>query len=197
MAIIKPIHYKVHLEPNLEEFKSNGYTEININSSEPTDAITLHSHELAIWKCQVKKNEKFIDCEFYINPKKQELSITLPETMVDIFLRVEFVGLINDQLVGFYRSKYEEEGKEKYIAVTQFEEEHARQAFPCFDHPSKKATFDIEFVIDSKLSGIANTRIEEEKELDKGKKLVKFKTTPKMSSYLLFFGIGDIYYSLE
>ena len=194
MALIKPIHYKVHLEPNLQEFKSNGFTEIEIKSDEPTNEVILHSHELAIWKCQVKKDGEYVDCNFTINPKKQELTITLPEAIIDIFLKVEFVGLINDKLVGFYRSKYEEEGEEKYIAVTQFEEEHARQAFPCFDHPSKKATFDIEFVIDSKFSGIANTRIMEEKELEKGKKLIKFKTTPKMSSYLLFFGIGDFEY---
>ena len=194
MAIFKPIHYKVHLEPNLKEFKSNGFTEIKLKSEEPTNEVILNSHELAIWKCQVKKNEEFNDCGFSIDPKKQELTVILPEAMTDIFLKVEFVGLINDQLVGLYRSKYEEEGKEKYIAVTQFEEEHARQAFPCFDHPSKKATFDIEFVVSSKFSGIANTRIEEEKELEKGKKLIKFKTTPKMSSYLLFFGIGDFEY---
>ncbi len=194
MVTIEPIHYNVHIEPNLANFKSDGHTEIKIKSDEQTEKVILHSHDLAIWKCQVKKNDEYLECEFSINPKKQELIVILPEAMSKIFLKIDFVGQINDKLVGFYRSKYEEEGEVKYIAVTQFEEEHARQAFPCFDHPSKKATFDIEFVIDRNLSGIANTRIQEETELDNGKKLVKFQTTPKMSSYLLFFGIGDFEY---
>ena len=96
------------------------------------------------------------------------------------------MGKINDSLVGFYRSKYTSDNETKYLAVTQFEETYARQSFPCFDHPSKKATFDIEFVINEELQAIANTPIIEEKNLEDGRKLVVFETTPKMCSYLLF-----------
>ncbi|PWI46672.1 hypothetical protein CEE45_15710 [Candidatus Heimdallarchaeota archaeon B3_Heim] len=194
MAKISPIHYSIRLEPNFEKFNFSGLTEISIIATEPIDKIELNAHELAVWKCQVKKEKKFIECQFSFNPKKQILSIDLPEVKSDLVLKIEYMGLINDKLVGLYRSKYIQNEEEKFIAVTQFEEDHARQAFPCFDHPSMKATFDIEFVIDKKFSGIANTRVEEETDLKNDKKLIKFKTTPKMSSYLLFFGIGDFEY---
>ncbi|WP_455464800.1 M1 family metallopeptidase [Candidatus Hodarchaeum mangrovi] len=168
--------------------------EITITSNDPTIAVVLNSFELAIWKCKVNYQGKLVDCPFQIDPNKQELIINFPEALTDINVQIEYTGLINDQLVGFYRSKYEEDGVEKYVAVTQFEEEHARQAFPCFDHPSKKATFDIEFIIENGLSGISNTKIESEEDFKEGKKLIKFKTTPKMSTYLLFFGVGKFEY---
>ena len=185
MAKVRPSHYSIRLEPNFENFYFSGLTEISIRATEPIDKIELNAHELAVWKCQVKKEKKFIECQFSFNPKKQILSIDLPEVKSDLVLKIEYMGLINDKLVGLYRSKYIENKEEKFIAVTQFEEDHARQAFPCFDHPSMKATFDIEFIIDKKFSGIANTRVEEETDLKNDKKLIKFKITPKMSSYLL------------
>jgi tricorn protease interacting factor F2/3 len=194
MNTLNPIHYNIHLEPDLSNFKFDGSTEIQIASKDLFDSIELNAHELAIWKCSIQKDTEYINCSFEIHPKKQILTIKLPEQVAQTTLRIDYVGIINDQLLGLYRSKYSENGQEKYIAVTQFEEEHARQAFPCFDHPSKKATFDVEFIIDKDLSGIANTRIESETNLENNKKLVKFKTTPKMSSYLLFFGVGDFEY---
>jgi tricorn protease interacting factor F2/3 len=171
-----------------------GFTEINITSKEPLDSVELNIHELAVWKCCVKMEEKLLECSFTNNPKKQILKINLPEAMNKISVKIDYMGKINDQLVGLYRSKYIEEDQEKFIAVTQFEEDYARQVFPCYDHPSKKATFDIEFLVDKQFSGIANTRIETETDSENNKKLIKFKTTPKMSSYLLFFGIGDFEY---
>ncbi|MHA2174385.1 MAG: M1 family metallopeptidase [Candidatus Hodarchaeales archaeon] len=190
MVEIGPIHYNIHLEPNLKDFRFEGKTKLNVTYSENVEQVVLNSHELAIWKCQVQNEEQFVDCSFRVNPADQELIIDLPEARNNILLHFEFTGLINDQLVGFYRSKFEENGQTKYIAVTQFEEEHARQVFPCFDHPSKKATFDIEFLIDQEYSGIANTQIQKEEVLENGKKLIQFEKTPKMSSYLLFFGVG-------
>ena len=68
-----------------------------------------------------------------------------------IKLKLQFTGILNDHMLGFYRSKYEYQGETKYLASTQFEDREARAAFPCFDHPSKKATFDIEYIVQEEL----------------------------------------------
>ena len=74
---------------------------------------------------------------------------------------------------------------------SQLEEIFARRVFPCLDHPSKKAIFTIEYVIDENLIGISNTSVKEEISLEDGKKKIIFNKTPKMSTYLLYFGVGD------
>ena len=191
MNDIYPVHYKILVEPDLESFTFKGTTEIEIKAENKINQIVLNANDLAFWSYKVKYEGGYVDCSFSVDPKAQEVAISLPDMMGTIELKIDYVGNINNLMAGFYRSKYEVEGKEKYVAVTQFEETDARRAFPCFDHPSKKATFDIEFVIDEHLEGIANTPIVEEKSLGNGKKLVRFERTPKMCTYLLFFGVGE------
>ena len=189
---MKPINYSIHLEPNLETFSFKGRIDIETKTEKSINQVVLNANDLTFQRCKVNKEEQFLDCEFSFDADKQEITIMLPEIMKDIIeLAIDYTGNINDLLVGFYRSKYEHEGKVKYVAVTQFEERDARRAFPCFDHPAMKATFDIEFVIDEDLKAISNMPIMEERKLDDGKKLVRFERTPPMSTYLVFFGVGD------
>ncbi|MGQ9723297.1 MAG: M1 family metallopeptidase [Candidatus Jordarchaeum sp.] len=189
---MEPLHYEIRLEPDFKSFTFRGTTVIKIRSEKSVDQIVLNANDLDLQICKVKKGDKCIECKFYCNPKTEEITIYLCEKMSDIIeLTIDYVGKINDLMKGFYRSKYEQNGEVKYIAVTQFEEREARRAFPCFDHPVKKATFDIEFIVDEDLMGIANTPIIEEKKLEGGKKLIRFERTPRMSTYLLFFGVGD------
>ncbi len=189
---MEPMHYKIKLKPNLQNFTFQGTTVIEIKAENPVDQIVLNANDLDLKSCKVKKDGNHIECKFSFDPTGEKVTINFPDKMKGIIeLKIDYIGKINDLMKGFYQSKYEHEGQERYIAVTQFEEREARRAFPCFDHPSKKATFDIEFVIDEDLKGIANTPVIEEKKLGEGKKLVRFERTPKMSTYLLFFGVGD------
>ncbi|MHA1712879.1 MAG: M1 family metallopeptidase [Candidatus Ranarchaeia archaeon] len=192
MRNIKPIHYRIHLEPDLDSFRVEGTVEIDIVADEKISEVMLNAHNLAIWGCELKKGDIYAPLSFRLEPSEQALIIALPKPGEEKFsVRIRYVAQINNTLLGFYRSRYQVNDEEKYLGVTQFEETYARQAFPCFDHPSKKATFDIEFVIDDKLKAIANTIVKEEKHLEDGRKLVKFETTPVMATYLLFFGVGD------
>ncbi len=135
---------------------------------------------------------EFVECPFYRDTRKGEMRICLPKEISGrIILKIAYVGEINDRMVGFYRSRYGARGEEKYCAVTQFEESDARRAFPCFDHPSKKATFDIEMVIEEGLTAISNGPIVKEERLGDGRRQVTFQQTPKMSTYLVFLGVGE------
>ena len=92
-------------------------------------------------------------------------------------------------MYGLYRSRYSYKGKNGYILSTQFESTDARCAFPCFDEPEFKATFDLSLVIDNDLKALSNMPIKSEGKFGKKKK-VTFNTTPRMSTYLLYIGIG-------
>jgi len=189
-----PEHYKIHLEPDLTNFIYKGRTEVLIKASEPSTSITLNAVDLDIQACQVALDGSYEKAAFSeFDKEAQSFTIQFPrKAQGRIEVLIEYTGSINDTMLGFYRSKYtDQDGQEKYIAVTQFEEVSARKAFPCFDQPALKATFDIEYVIDRHLTGISNMPVEEEKIIAGNKKLVKFQRTPIMSTYLLFFGAGE------
>jgi tricorn protease interacting factor F2/3 len=189
---MEPIHYQLRLEPDLNTFSFKGVVAVQLHSPQPSDQIQLNSLELTISTCKVKKGDQWEACKFYLEPQKETLKITLPDKMAGrIDILIDFAGSINDKMAGFYRSAYTLEGHTRYIAVTQFEESDARRALPCMDHPLYKATFDIEIITEKNLNVISNEAIEEEKDLSDGKKSVRFRRTPRMSTYLLFFGVGE------
>lgn len=189
---MKPVHYVLHFEPNLETFRFQGKTHITVEVEKPTNEIRLDAKELTIQSCEIKSSKGIVSCSFTLNADREEMLITLSEPVEgEIQVHIVYEGIHNDNLYGFYRSRMTYEGQVSYMVTTQFEERDARAAFPGFDEPALKATFDIEYLIPADLKGIANTAILEEKLVDSGKKLVRFQRTPKMSTYLLYFGIGN------
>ena len=189
---INPINYFIHLELDVNSENFSGFTEILLEPQEDLSSVILNYDSLEIEKCLLKSGNKYIDCNFEVNKDKLELEIKFPQTSTKaIMLKIIYSGIFHNDLLGLYRSKYEYDNKNYYLISSQLEEIYARRVFPCFDHPSKKAIFDIEFIIDENLKGISNTSIREEILLENGKKKIIFNTTPKMSTYLLYFGVGD------
>uniref|UniRef100_A0A672SIV9 Aminopeptidase n=1 Tax=Sinocyclocheilus grahami TaxID=75366 RepID=A0A672SIV9_SINGR len=109
-------------------------------------------------------------------------------------LKIDFVGELNDKMKGFYRSKYmTPSGENRYAAVTQFEATDARRAFPCWDEPAIKATFDITLIVPKDRIALSNMNVVDRKPYPEDHSLVevKFATTPIMSTYLVAFVIGE------
>jgi tricorn protease interacting factor F2/3 len=100
-------------------------------------------------------------------------------------LEIEFNSKISDNFTGFYKASY----GDGYILSTHLEAVQARKVFPCLDHPAYKAAFRVKVRTDANLSVISNMPIESET-TEVGKKTVTFQKTPKMSTYLLYLGVG-------
>ena len=191
MQDVKPQNYHVHLIPDLNQFTFAGNVTLLLEAPASVEVLHLNILELDILKCTVEQKNDRVECKFETDGEKEELQIHLPQKMKgSIRIQIRYDGQINDKMAGFYRSQYTHADQTKYIAVTQFEESDARRAFPCMDHPAQKATFDISMDIDSDQVAISNGAIKEETSLDDGKKRVIFERTPKMSTYLVFFGVG-------
>jgi aminopeptidase N len=198
MQLAVPKNYQIHLIPDLVNFTFSGSVTLLAETEAAVDALRLNILDLTISRCAVKAGDRFIDCAFEVNNEKEELRIAFPQKLQgDICIQVHYAGQINDNMAGFYRSQYASDGKTKHIAVTQFEESDARRAFPCMDHPVKKATFDITMDIDADLVAISNGAIASEALLADGKKRVIFEQTPKMSTYLVFFGVGEFEFTQD
>ena len=191
MDDVHPRHYTVRIEPDLARFTFSGTTEIVMEADAPVRDITLHLKDLAVRRCRVRQGGRMTPCPFRVEPDAAEIRIFLPRAREgQIVVDVSYEGSIGDGMAGFYRSHYTAGGTRHPIAVTQFQESDARRAFPCVDHPLHKATFDIEMIADETLSVISNCPVAEETPLGNGKKRVRFQRTPKMSTYLVFFGVG-------
>jgi tricorn protease interacting factor F2/3 len=100
-------------------------------------------------------------------------------------LEIEFNSKISDNFTGFYKASY----GDGYILSTHLEAVQARKVFPCLDHPAYKAAFRVKVRTDANLLVISNMPIESET-TEAGKKTVTFQKTPKMSTYLLYLGVG-------
>jgi len=195
MNAIKPENYALLIRPDLSDFSFSAEVTIRLTASEPVSNLKLNAAELAVWNCRVLIDGQFEECPFLLYPSREIIRIDFPKEMEGVVIvKIDYEGKINDRMAGFYRSRYVEGGEDKYIAVTQFQESDARRAMPCMDNPLNKATFDIEMVVDEKLKAISNEVPIEEKKVGDGKRLIKFRRTPRMSTYLVFMGAGDFDY---
>jgi len=198
MPEVTPENYRIHLIPDLTQFTFTGNVTLLVEAPAAIEALGLNILDLEILDCAVEQNGDWVECSFETDAEKEELQIVLPQKMEGVIrIQIGYDGQINDKMAGFYRSQYTHAGKTRYIAVTQFEESDARRAFPCMDHPAKKATFDIILDIDQDQVAISNGAIKEETLLDNGKNRVAFEQTPKMSTYLVFFGVGEFEFTRD
>jgi len=195
MAGTTPVNYELKFEPSFHNFKFNGTETITLNLSKSTNSIILDAAELTIKKCHAVQGTKIISAKPSINEKNERLTIKLAKKIKGkAKLCIEFTGILNDRLLGFYKSQYKDKkGRTKYLATTQFEAADARRAFPCWDEPAVKATFDVSLLVDKHLDAISNMPVTSKKNVG-SKILYKFGRTPIMSTYLLYLGVGEFEY---
>ena len=182
-----PEHYRLALTPSIADAKFAGSEVIDLKLDTPSKTITLNAIELEI--ASVKAGSQTGAISF--DKEKGQATFTFAQALPagQNSLAIEFSGILNDKLRGFYLSKT----KAGNYAVTQFESTDARRAFPCFDEPALKATFDVTLTVDAGDMAISNTNIVSDTPVsgDIGKHTVVFATTPKMSTYLVAFLVGE------
>jgi len=194
---IIPIEYDIELKPDLNNFTFGGSETILFSILKKTKSIILHSKELEVENVYLLvKKEKLFTQKIIFNKESETVNFLFPKFIPTgkSKLIITFKGILNDKMSGFYRSKYEIKGKEHHIATTQFEATDARRAFPCFDEPAQKAIFHVSLIVQKGKTAISNTLPISIKEHSAGFEIIKFSPTPKMSTYLLAFIIGDFEY---
>ncbi|MBI3631917.1 MAG: M1 family metallopeptidase [Candidatus Vogelbacteria bacterium] len=193
-SYIRPERYRLMIHPDLESFTFKCDETIYLKVEKATKEIRLHGVDLEILSVSLVQNSKeTVPKKISYKPLEDLVIFDFAKPIVkgDVELRVKFTGGINDKMAGFYRSKYVANGENKFLATTQFEATDARRAFLCVDEPKAKAVFDMTFLIPPTHTVISNTYIKDIKEHESGYKLVSFAPTPKMSTYLVAFIIGE------
>ncbi|CCH58812.1 hypothetical protein TBLA_0A10340 [Henningerozyma blattae CBS 6284] len=196
---VTPLHYDLQIGPNFKTFTFEGVEKITLQINDSSiDSVELNALDMEFQSIDINNSIK--PEAFNLDKDTQILKITFPQgTMAklskEFILNINFIGQLNDNMAGFYRAKYQDKltGETKYMATTQMEPTDARRAFPCFDEPNLKATFDITLVSEPSLTHLSNMDVKSEK-IESGKKFTSFNTTPKLSTYLVAFIVAELKY---
>jgi aminopeptidase N len=187
---IVPRHYDLTFTPNLETATFTGQETIDVQVVKPGPAITLNAAELEIQEASVTQGEKTQAAQASFQPEKEQVTLTLADPLEagPASIHIKFSGVLNDKLRGFYLAKT----RLRRYAVTQFESTDARRAFPSFDEPALKATFDIMLIVDTADAAISNGRLMADVSgPGADKHTLKFSISAKMSTYLVAMAVGD------
>jgi aminopeptidase N/puromycin-sensitive aminopeptidase len=191
--VAKPENYKLRFTPNLEKATFDGEETISIQVLKPTSEITLNSVDITFGDVTITSNGKSQTAK--ITPEKEKemeiLTVDTPLPAGPATIHITYTGILNDEMRGFYIGK-DDHGR-KY-AATQFESTDARRAYPSFDEPDYKATFDITAVADKGQIAISNQKVASDTPGPGDKHTIHFATTVKMSSYLAALVVGNFEY---
>ncbi|KAK0400813.1 hypothetical protein QR680_015467 [Steinernema hermaphroditum] len=195
-----PTHYDIYIRPDLVKFTIEGVVKVDLEITNETDYLKLHSTDLEILGVALlsQEDEGQLDLPYHLDPENQFLVVNLTLTVKKgdhLTIRIVYNGTISDKLHGIYRSTYKDSvtNETKHLLATQFESTYARGAFPCWDEPLFKAKFSMTLDVDKKLTAISNMPEVETTERD-GRKVVKFEMTPPMSTYLIAMAVGELEY---
>lgn len=212
---VKPTNYAISLFDlqSGEPWTYQGTVSIDLMVKKAVKSITLNTHELKVHSAEIfseagKTASSVKASDISYDEKNQRCTFSFDQEIPQsekAVLSISFEGTMNSHMAGFYRSKYKptvepskgvaKDAENHYMFSTQFESSDARRAFPCFDEPNLKASFEFEIEIPDDLTALSNMQ---EKETKKGKKeglkVVSFDKTPAMSTYLLAWAFGDFEY---
>jgi aminopeptidase N len=106
-------------------------------------------------------------------------------------LAIAYHGKIGTTTLGFFAMDYTSPQGPRRTLATNFEPASARTLLPCWDEPARKATFSITVDAPKDSMAVSNMPVASKTPLSATLQRVHFATSPKMSTYLLFLGIGD------
>ncbi len=194
--IARPTHYAITITPDAQKLTFAGTARIELELFKASDTLTLNAVNLTISSARLVPlaGGKPISLVTKMDPDHQTATFVAGMQMAPGRYRLEtsYNGIINTQANGLFALDYPDkrDGKDVRALFTQFEAADARRFAPMFDEPSYKATFDLTAIVPQDEMAVSNMPVAKATNLKNGLKQVSFATTPKMSSYLLFFGLG-------
>ena len=186
-----PRRYEIELEPDLAAATFRGRVRIDVRTDADAPEFVLNAIELDIDACEVDGAA----ADIRLDEQTERLFVS-PSGGVDAgdhTIAIEFRGILNDQLRGWYRSTYrDDDDNEHVIATTQMQSTDCRRAFPCWDEPDFKAVFSITLIVEPHLLAVSNGPEVERTERADGKLAIRYADTMIMSSYLAAFVVGPL-----
>ncbi|XP_015127626.1 aminopeptidase N-like [Diachasma alloeum] len=197
-----PSSYEIKIEPHMipGNFTFNGEEDIVLAVLEESSEITLHAHSDLFIKADatvlIGKDGKSVKPKNHIQQNSTDFLMISFESKIaagNYTLHLEFIGKINNGTDGVFRSSYLKDKNENvWFIATRFSRIFARRAFPCWDEPALKATFNLSLKHYPNYTAASNMPIRRKVETGDGKVWTNFQITPKMSTYTIAFVVSDL-----
>ena len=182
-----PNHYNLTLDLTRAEEKEFSGTVI-ISGESTSESISLHSKGLTIQSATIDNQPADVSFGEF-----DELRLSQPNLENgNHTIHINFSGNITDAMHGLYPCYFTHDGVKKQLFATQFESHHAREVFPCVDEPAAKAEYDLTLITRPGITVLGNMPVKYEEE-NGSSRTTTFEKTPRMSSYLLAFVIGELH----
>jgi aminopeptidase N len=196
---VRPVRYRIQVTPDAANMRFTARTDIDVQVLEATDSITLNAADLEFTR--VSLGSLGGGQALALNPRTTRMNEE-QQTATMLFARpigpglyrltIDYTGKINRQANGLFALDYPgTNGGQQRALFTQFEAPDARRMFPSWDEPQFRTPYDLSVVVPRGQTGISNMPAASTTPRPDGSSLVTFRTTPAMSSYLLFLGVGE------
>ena len=188
---VVPDAYRIAITPRAQQATFDGSVEIDVQVRRRTDRIVLDSAELSIASAAI--DAETAAPQVALDAERQRATFTFAHPLAPgrHTLKIVYSGKINDQAAGLFKLQYATPQGQATSLFTMFEDSDARRFVPSWDEPARRATFDLAVTVPADLMAVGNMPVASSETLPGNLKRVRFATTPKMSTYLLFFGLGD------
>ncbi|GAB3089747.1 M1 family metallopeptidase [Lysobacter terrae] len=191
---VRPAHYDIAVTPDAQSLTFKGHVSITLDVLEPTASITLNAVDMTFSNAMLtgaKGAAKTPKVTTDADAQTATFAFDKPLTAGRYTLATDYTGKIGTQANGLFAIDYDTQAGKKRALYTQFENSDARKFVPSWDEPNYKATFSLSATVPAKQLAVSNMPAAETTDLGNGTKQVKFGQSPKMSTYLLFFSLGD------
>jgi aminopeptidase N len=196
----QPTNYDVTFRIDEDAMRFSGTVVITGKKiGRPSERLTFHQHGLAITGATIVKIDKKAgrtEIPVVRVNKQESFNEVRLHTEATLYpgeytVTIDFEAAITPGMTGIYPCFFKDGETDKQLIMTQLESHHAREAFPCIDEPEAKAVFTMHLQTRPGITVLGNTPVREQ--VTKGDKLLtSFEPTPKMSTYLLAFVLGDM-----
>ena len=186
---VRPTHYEVSVVPHAGTKRFDGRVTATIEVLEATSRITLNAVDMRFTSVRLAGMSGRVSVDAVAQTATFTFARPIPIGRYE--LSMSYVGVVGTRGTGLFALDYASPKGRKRALYTQFENSDARRFIPCWDEPAYKATFAMEAIVPAGEMAVSNMPATSATPFGKGLRRVRFAASPTMSTYLLFFAVGD------
>ena len=191
---VVPRHYAIEVTPHADRMAFDGKVRIDVDVLEATDRIVLQALGMTFANSTLQAaGGKPMPAKVSLDEAAQTATFAFAAPLAPgrYVLATDYTGTIGTQANGLFALDYPTAEGKKRALYTQFENSDARRFVPSWDEPNYKATFDLAVNAPAGDMVVSNMPVASASDVGGGLRRTVFKTSPRMSTYLLFLGVGD------